>query len=147
MANIVINVTGDKETMAQLRRLGMAAINLSPAMHLIGTYLTTFFSGEVFASRGRVIGEPWAPLNTGYAAHKARTFPGRPPLIRSGQMNKGFQAHTGRTFARINNPVPHFDYHQEGTSSIPARVMMKVDQQRQQTIVDIISEHLRRATV
>lgn len=27
----------------------------------IGTYLTGSFSGELFASRGRVIGERWRP--------------------------------------------------------------------------------------
>lgn len=138
MTQVTITVTGDKEAMARLRKIGSGVVNLQTSMDKIGSYLTGFFSGEVFASRGGVIGESWPRLSAKYAAYKARTFPGRPPLIRRGVMQRSFKAKTGRASARIYNSAGHFGFHQEGTRRLPARVMMKVDQAREKRIIDII---------
>lgn len=144
MADIVVRISGDEAVMAKLRKLGQGVLNLKSPMSDIGTYLTGFLSGQVFASRGGIIGEPWAPLNQRYAARKAEEFPGRPPLIREGLMQRSFKKNAGRASATIFNTAPHFGYHQGGTSRIPARVMMKVDHARQIRIAEIISVHLAR---
>jgi phage gpG-like protein len=144
MAEITVTLSGDKEAMERLRRIGGGVLDLSSPMSSIGRYLTGFFSGEVFASRGGVIGKSWRPLNNQYAARKARTFPGRPPLIRTGVMNRSFKANAGRASVLLLNSDPKFAFHQSGTSRIPARTMMAVDQTRERRIVDIIDAHLGR---
>lgn len=144
--DILISVAGDREVMDRLRRVGGSVLDLSAPMRDTANYLTTFFSGEVFASRGRVIAEPWAPLNDRYAAYKARRFPGRPPLIRTGLMIRSFKGVTNSTSARISNTAPYFDVQQGGSSRVPSRVMMKVDQARLNHVTDIITSYITKAT-
>lgn len=141
----VIQIQGDKAAIDRLRRLGHGVLDLRDPMRGIATYLTGFFSGEVFASRGRVIGEPWAPLNSRYAGYKAKRFPGRPPLVRSGLMIRSFKGVASTSSARISNTAPYFDYQQDGTSRLPARAMMKVDQARLEHVAEIIATHITRS--
>lgn len=145
MAQVVINVTGDREVIARLEKLGGGVLNLTKPFSDIGRYLTGFFSGEVFASRGGVIGEPWQPLDPLYAVGKAQEFPGRPPLIQRGTMNRSFKSNAGRASVLLYNSDPKFDWHQAGTRRLPPRVMMKVDQTRTDRVVDIIDGHLAEA--
>ncbi|MGB3684956.1 MAG: phage virion morphogenesis protein [Ornithinimicrobium sp.] len=140
-----IEFYGDRELIASLERTADGVINLTSPMREIGMYLRGFFSGEVFASRGGVIGRPWAPLSTQYAALKARQWPGRPPLIRSGQMLRSFKSTPSQQQVEIRNTAPYFDWHQDGTTKMPARVMMAVDMQRTQKVAQIINEHIQRA--
>lgn len=144
MDELTINVLGVNELNARLGRLGRATSDLSLPMKDIGSYLTGFFSGQVFASRGRIIGEPWAPLNPRYAAYKARRYPGRPPLIRTGLMNRSFKADSGRSSVRITNTAPYFRYVQQGTGRMPARITMKLDAARQQQIVELVADYISR---
>lgn len=144
MTVLEARITGDAETMAMLRKLGSGVINLSKPMSDIGTYLASFFAGEVFASRGGVIGEPWQSLNQRYAAQKAKSFPGRPPLVRTGVMQRSFKKNAGRMSVTIFNSDRKFDFHQGGTRYIPPRVMMKVDRTRANRVVDIVEGHLQR---
>nr|WP_159015007.1 hypothetical protein [Streptomyces europaeiscabiei] len=116
--------------------------DFSMPMDDIGTYLTGFFSGEVFVSRGGIIGQPWDALSPAYAAWKAKYFPGRPPLIRSGFLNTHFRHTATNNSVTIFNEAPYFDALQSGTRRMPARTMMAVDDMRQQTIVDIADQYV-----
>lgn len=136
-----ITVQGDTEMIQKLRKFGVSILDLSDSMDESGNYLTRFFSGEVFASRGQVFDKPWPSLNDNYAAFKARTFPGRPPLIRSGLMNRSFKHKSTRLTASLWNESKYFDYHQEGRG-VPERVMMHVDEKRKRAIVDLIAEDI-----
>lgn len=130
MSDIQITVTGDKELVRKLKSFTDGGMNLKRGLGASGLYLTTFFSGEVFASRGRAIGKPWPRLNDSYAAWKARRFPGRPPLVQSGEMMRGFKSKAGADRLELWNTADHFLAHQDGTSRIPQRMMMRVDEQR-----------------
>lgn len=141
-SDIVVSIQGDKELIAKLDRFGVSILDLSKSMDEIGRYLTGFFSGEVFASRGGVIGKSWAPLDDDYAAAKARRFPGRPPLVRSGLMQRGFKHRSTALTSRIHNEAPYFDYHQAGTSKMPARVMMHMDETRARAVVALITDDI-----
>lgn len=142
MTSFTFTIQGDRELVAKLRKFGLTAVNMTQTMDDVGRYLTSFFSGEVFASRGRVIGKAWAPLTDAYAAAKAREFPGRPPLVRTGLMQRSFKHKSTMLSTRIHNEASYFDEHQGGTRYMPARVMMRVDQARAQAIVKLISDGL-----
>ena len=150
MADYNITITGDRELIGKLNAFtGSGGLNLKRSLGASGVYLTRFFSGEVFVSRGRVIGKPWAPLNSSYAVWKARQFPGRPPLIRSGEMNRGFFFNESARKLELGNRADHFDIHQEGRGNVPERVMMLVDEQRAarvaKYIVGDLTEQMSRA--
>lgn len=136
MTDIQVTITGDKELVNKLNSfIGSDGLSLKRSLGASGLYLTRFFSGEVFASRGRVIGAPWAPLNSSYASWKARMFPGRPPLVQSGEMMRSFTWEASKRTLELGNSSDHFDFHQEGTRRIPARVMMRIDEQRAARVV------------
>lgn len=141
MPDIYVNVSGDKELAAKLKKFGVSILDLSKSMDQTGDYLTRFFSGEVFASRGQVIGKPWQPLDSRYAARKAREFPGRPPLIRTGLMERSFKHESTKLTSRLFNTASYFEYHQDG-NGVPRRVMMSVDQTRERAIIRFIGDDL-----
>jgi len=120
-------------------------------MDKTGNYLTGFFSGQVFASRGGVFGHPWPRLRDNYAAQKAKEFPGRPPLIRTGLMNRSFKKDAGRLSVKVFNEVWYSRFHQEGTRNMPQRVLMDIDHQRVVQIVSFINgdiqDKMRQANV
>lgn len=139
---VTVEVVGGDKLVATMGDVAAGVKDLGTSMAAIGLYLRNFYSGEVFASRGGVIGEPWQPLNDRYAAYKARKWPGRIPLIRTGLMNNSFTSQTGTDFARISNTAEYFKYQQQGTSRIPARVMLKLDETRQQEVIRIIDAEI-----
>jgi hypothetical protein len=138
---VVLTVAGDSELAAKLKKYGVSILDLRASMDQTGKYLTGFFSGEVFASRGQVIGKPWQELDARYAAHKAREFPGRPPLIRTGLMQRSFKHQSTKLSTRLFNEAEYFDYHQGG-HGVPQRVMMLVDQTRERAILQLIGADL-----
>lgn len=143
MSDIQVTITGDKELVRKLNAfIGSGEVNLRRSLGASGLYLTRFFSGEVFTSRGRVIGKPWPRLNASYARWKARMYPGRPPLIRSGEMQGGFFYKESARKLELGNRSDHFEIHQEGKGNVPQRVMMRVDQQRATRVVKYITSDL-----
>ena len=137
MTMIQVSITGDKELAQKLNNFTRGQLDLSRSMGAMSLYLTRFFSGEVFASRGQVIGKPWPALNPNYAVYKARKWPGRPPLIRSGLMNRSFKFKSTKLTTSLWNEAKYFDYHNEGRG-VPQRVMMLVDGQREKRIVKYV---------
>lgn len=133
-----MTIQGDKEFIQRLRKFGVSILDLSDSMDETGQYLTRFFSGEVFASRGQVFGKPWPAPNSNYAAWKARQWPGRPPLFRTGLMNRSFKHKSTKLTSSLWNEAEYFDYHQEGRG-VPERVMMLVDGKRERSIVGFVA--------
>lgn len=131
MADMQITITGDKELVKKLNAfVGSDGLNLKRSMGASGLYLTRFFSGEVYTSRGWVFGKPWRRLNENYAIWKARAFPGRPPLIRTGELQRSYGFKEYKRSLELFNTADHFDFHNEGTSRMPQRVLMRLDKQR-----------------
>jgi phage gpG-like protein len=142
---VTFTVEGQAAFVDHLMTTSKGTQNLSISMSSIGLYLTRFYSGEVFVSRGGIIGEQWPALNPNYAVWKARKFPGRPPLIESGKMNANFKFDSDNNSVRIFNPTPYFKYHQSGESrggNLPRRVMIKIDEMRRQEVLRIIQAEI-----
>ncbi|MFF6951824.1 hypothetical protein ACFZAD_24595 [Streptomyces iakyrus] len=141
-SEIRVTIHGASDLAKRLRKFGVSVLDLTDSMDETGAYLTGFFSGEVFASRGGVLGQPWARLKESYAVEKAKQWPGRPPLIRTGLMNRSFKHDAGPMSVEVFNSDPKFHFHQEGTRRIPARVMMDVDQRREAMIGRFIAKDI-----
>lgn len=155
-----INIAGDKEVAKMLESVALEANDLKPAMQDIGKYLKSFFAGEVFSSRGSVIGHPWMRLSDDYAARKASgkkrppdkgkgAYPGRPLLVRTGTMQRSFHYKSSPVQVEISNSAKHFVYHQSSDERtiMPYRPMMDVqtNDARYQKIVQIMTAHLAKA--
>lgn len=144
---ISISIDGAAEAAKRIGTVSSAVQDLHPVMGEIGKYLSRFFASEVFASRGSVIGEPWPALNARYAVQKAKRYPGRPPLVRTGVMQRNFVFISGATFARVTNKDPKFNFHQSDAprSKMPERIMMKVDEARAREIARMVGRFLDQA--
>jgi phage gpG-like protein len=112
-------------------------------METVGNYLMAFFSQDVFETEGQVYGEQWARLNAKYEEWKATHYPGRGVLEASGKMRYAFQLMTTSTYALIQNPTEYAKFHMTGTSHMPARVFMKIDEQRAEEVVKKIKEGIQ----
>ncbi|MEV0360081.1 hypothetical protein AB0H71_28885 [Nocardia sp. NPDC050697] len=141
-----LEVDGAKPIVQMLALIGGDLHDLRGAMQDIGRAGKPFFSGQVFASRGGVVGERWARLSPAYARWKARAYPGRPPLVRSGVMQRSFFYRTTSMSVTFGNHAPYFGYHQSSAErrKIPRRVMLKLTNQFHDDVVRIIAQGLAR---
>mgnify|MGYP003136546215 FL=1 len=93
---------------------------------------------RTFKSEGAATGNrrKWAPLSPAYAIQKAREFPGRPILVRTGALRSAL---TGGSGSRVRKTKKTLTvgakgeqarigtYHQLGTAYMPARPPIKFD--------------------
>jgi len=112
---------------------------MRPAFAQAATYLKNTFSGEVFDSKGSVIGEPWVPLSRKHLAWKLKhNFPAD-ILIMTGAMKKSFWTQVADQYAVIGNSAAYFKYHQarDARTIIPRRVMMKLASRQREAVTKI----------
>lgn len=112
-----------------LRAIRVAIDDLRPLWPVLNRTIRPFIVDH-FQTQGRASGEPWAPLTPRYGAWKARHYPGKPILVREGEL----AAHvTGRRGPRmvpgprsveyvIDDPKARF--HQYGTRVMVARPVL-----------------------
>ena len=143
---IDIIVKGDKETKAKLNRLGKSIYNLKNAMELIGRDSARYFSNQGFSSQGGVFGSPWPPLSTRTLTSKNKSYPGRPPLVRTGQMQNSFEFNASSSSVVIGNTSPHFKYHQSTLPrrKLPRRPTMGINDPIRRIITEHIHNEIRK---
>lgn len=139
-----VKITGAKEVQDKLKRLGSSLYDFSVSMRAIGQDLGEYFANQAYASQGGVFGEPWAPLSPKYAEWKAEHFPGRPPLVLSGDMQRSYYAETGPQSVFISNKAEYFKYHQstDARSKMPRRATMGLNDPLRRVIVDIMQREV-----
>lgn len=142
--DIRLEVKGDKEIVQMLAGVGLDVKDLRGAMADVGTHAKKYFGGQVFASRGGALGQSWPRLSANYAAQKAKRFPGRPPLVRTGIMQRSFTSNPSAMSVTIGNNAPWFKYHQSSAprTKIPRRVMIGVYSGMQSDVTNIIAKAL-----
>lgn len=141
MSLIRVSTTGHQELSDSLQKFAGNRLDLTRSMGAMSIYLNRFFAGEMFVSRGQAAGKPWPKLNDNYAAWKARRFPGRPPLIRSGLMNRSYRHKSTALSTSLWNEADYFEIHQEGIG-VPQRQTMVIDEQRELRIVKYVISDL-----
>ena len=100
--------------------------------------------------QGSKIGEKWERLKEPYRSWKAKNFPGRGILIRTGAMNKkrsnsGWRTRVSAMQTTLWNQSPYFKYHQSNKtrkSNLPRRVMMKLADKQKTTIIKEFQKYL-----
>lgn len=141
MLQISVRITGTQATIDKLRRLDTSLLNFQAAMSQIGNELKSYYSGQVFASQGAVLGHPWPPLSPvtllarghsgkglKFESSKQADFAGLVLSRRlqggggsslnfnilddTGTMKRSFYAKTTATSVTIGNDAPYFKYHQ-----------------------------------
>lgn len=139
-----LEVKGVEQVTRMLTNIGADVQDLKGAMTEVGEHAKKYFGGQVFASRGGVLGQPWPRLSPGYASQKAKRYPGRPVLVRSGLMQRSFTSKPSAMSVTIGNDAPWFKYHQSSAArkKIPRRVMIGVYNGMQSDVTKIIAAAL-----
>lgn len=129
MLQVQVTIKGDREMIAKLKKLDGGLTDFSDALGDIGNELKSYYSGQVFSSRGGVFGDPWASLNSAYKRRKTKLYRGTGILEASGKMRKSFKAKHGKNSLTISNTSKQFVYHQssEPRTIMPRRQMLGVN--------------------
>lgn len=142
--NISIQITGAQDVELKLQRLGKRLFMLDKSMRQIGEYLAHYYANEAFASQGQVFSKTWPRLSQKYSVWKAKNFPGRPPLVLRGDMQKGFNFLAGSSSVKVGNSTPEFIFQQMGTSrGIPARPMAGISEANKRMISNIVNNEIQ----
>lgn len=136
-----VEITGVRNLQARLGQLQSSLLDWGDAMASIGEAYKAYYSSVPFASRGSIYGQPWPALNPKYKSWKAKKFPGRPMLVRTGKMMRGFSFLSTRNQVKFFNKVDYFEKHQEGIG-VPQRIVMALTQERRDAALDILKGEL-----
>lgn len=142
MLSLNVTINGLQEVKKQLDSTGEVLKDFKPEMELIGDFLVDFFSNAVFETEGSILGENWEPLSDKYFEWKTKNYPGRGILERTGALRHGFEAIPTATYCIIRNGVPYGVHLEFGTERMPARVFLKLDQERAEIVRDMIIDSL-----
>lgn len=143
--NLSFDIEGDKQISRRLRIVAKGMKDFKKPFNKTGKYLKDFIKGNVFETRGRIIGESWKPLNKKYAIWKSKHYPGKGILEATGNMRKGFVYKAGKQEVVVGNIVDYFRYHQSNKprSKMPRRIAMKLNEDNKQRIVKFFHEDIR----
>jgi len=147
MVTIGLNVNGTQQLSRTLARWANAMIDLRPAFEIVATEFARMELSQ-FATQGAISKDPWTALSPRYAARKARTHPGAPILVRSGDLRRDL---TRRPFGveeitsdsmRLGTTLPYARYHQTGTPRMPRRPPVNLTEYQRQKLVKIVQDHI-----
>lgn len=138
-----IDVSGIDDIRAKLDKLKRGLMDWNQTLAVIGKAFQDYYSSVPFASRGTVFGQQWEDLNPAYATWKAKNYPGRPILVRSGDLQKGFFFVSSNNEVKLSNKVVYFKKHQFG-EGVPQRISMALNDERKKAASDIIRDDIQK---
>lgn len=146
MLSVSITISGDKETIEKLGKLGQSFLNFQLAMRSIGKELTGYFANQVFASQGGALSQRWPQLANSTKVDKAKHYPGAGILVRTGEMKNSFDFYQPDVNSVIiGNNAPYFVYHQSSAPrhKLPRRVMMSTGGNVKSIVANIIDADVK----
>ncbi len=143
MLNIQVQITGDKATVAKLKKLGKNFNDWTPELKQVGEYLQKFYSTAVFETEGGILGMRWPALSPAYEFWKRQKWPGRGILVRTGKLKESFKYEVGPTYVEVMNPVDYAVYHQQGRG-VPKRMLIFFEDRQKNAIIDIFKTGIAR---
>lgn len=121
-----LRTEGVEETERKIRAFELVLSDLRPFWPIV-TRLFVGWMSRQFETQGAFAGRPWVPLQPKYAIFKAQHAPGRRILNFTGEMRRAVtspkRSVTARTLT-LEIDDPKLEYHQEGTSRMPARPVL-----------------------
>lgn len=140
--SITLQVSSLNEAMTKLGEIKDVISDLTPEWTLVGEYLIDFEEQDVFETEGNVFNESWAPLSEAYQIWKSKNYPGRGILEASGTLRYAFESLPSADYLILSNPTPYGGYLEYGTANLPARVFLKLDDERLRIIRQMIIDSL-----
>lgn len=137
---IEIGVSGDVQVSRQILRVGDRELHAQPAFHAIADQLYGW-EAEQFASEGEFASGGWAPLAARTRAHKLVDR----ILFETGALARSLTHRGGDNVLVVNDDWMAFGttdakagFHQRGTSRMPRRRPLELNEQMRQTVVKVL---------
>ena len=89
----------------------------------------------------------WKPLDAEYGSWKSINFPGKGPMVRSGKLFRSLTDLRGnpnkidKKEATFGTNIKYAEFHQSGTSKMPARPVVFVTERYERKWADAAAEH------
>lgn len=140
---------GEEQVSRTLLRYQQGALDMRPAWERLARRFQRN-ERQQFASEGAYASGGWAPLSPAYAAWKARHYPGKPILERTGALKASLTERpfgievleTG--FMVVGSHVDYGAYHQRGGGRLPRRRPVELPEAERREWVRIIQERIVR---
>jgi phage virion morphogenesis protein len=143
-AALTINVEiNDREVLAAMRRLHAAGTDMAPVFSSIGERMLINTRAR-FGKQESPEGVAWAPLSPAYRARKKKNKD--KILIAFGYLfGPGLRYQASASGVEFGTDRIQGATHQFGRGPIPARPFLGLSDDDRRDILDIVSDHLRRA--
>ena len=139
MADLQLNLMGDKRVIQKIDRLKRKLRGLRPEMREAGEVLTEEYEKN-FPAEGSRLGSKWQALRQGTIEQKAKLgYGAQPILVRTGAMMRNFRKQVRNYSVRVYNPTPYFKYHQRGDSPQPQRKMIVLPERLKQEVIAVFT--------
>jgi phage gpG-like protein len=141
--NLSWTIEGETQLSRNLLLLAEKVKDWTPAFEQTAYELKSTFQNEVFDTEGGAIEESWAPLSKAYAYAKAKKYPGKGILERTGTMRNSFMTLWRPDMAAVWNDCEYFKYHQSNQPRhvLPRRVMIKLAEAQRMQVVRIFTTY------
>lgn len=143
-------VAGQVEMDRGLARFTDGIADWRPIWNVFGDTFYAYLSGQFQSEGAEGLGTPWKPLSAQYAAWKAKHFPGKPILQRTGALMASLTGPkaAGSVFApmpkslTIGSTVPYALYHQLGTGRMPQRKEIVLTEEAKRELMKLAQMYL-----
>lgn len=129
-------------------RFVSALTDTEPLIEELVTYVQDAL-GRAFDSEGASSGSLWAPLSEAYRLWKARHYPGRGILVRTGRLRASLTGSGGDSIrvvagrrGEVGTNVPYAIFHQGGTSRMPARPIIRLSSKDRAAMTLMVHRYL-----
>lgn len=141
-----IQISGVQEAVIELDNLVRRSSNLSAPFQRFQKYWFDAID-QSFADGGDPV--EWPALSPAYESWKARAFPGQPIMRASDRLYDSLTSQTSDTIWRVGprsiefgSRVPYFEFHQEGTSRMPARPVLTFPDSAAKKLVEMVETYV-----
>ncbi len=144
-----VDVAGDVQLARSFSRFADDVKDLSDAFREIAKDFHEVVERKQFESEGSYGSGGWAALSPDYAEQKARDFPGRPLLVRTGLMKESLLGENPWSIEdiqplqmKVGTKLEYAIYHQKKTSKMPARPVIDLTEEDKRRFTHIIHKSL-----
>jgi len=146
MLRFTYTVDGDVQLDRALSRFGDALKDFRPFFQeLVASFKD--ITRKQFESEGRQGSGGWAPLSADYAAWKQLHYPGKPILQLTGAMLESMTGGSdhieeiAKDSLKVGTRDPKALYHQRGTSKMPARPVIQLNDENKAAWMKMLQRH------
>lgn len=157
MIELAVEITGLNQTLLALEAMEERAGNVFGNREVTNEIIGIIRENEerIFETEGAAFGGTrWARLSEPYRTQKMRRFKtfGRDKILQAtGKLKRSVTGAGGRSFVeragnelRIGTRLPYAQFHETGTSIMPARPFLRIGAQNQRRIAAVIARYVAR---